>query len=251
MCIAVWFRGWELGRIPGVNGDEAWYGVATEKILDRGCVSARTPTGNVINPFFMRAQIALHAFLEPSFTVLRMPALASGLLALLVNFVLCYRAFGWRMAWLTTLVHAVLPINIAYSRFAWDASQSLLFTLPVIYAGVLANQERELRRRWTVVGLFGLAAALLAHPTNLFVAPFWALISAAAWSDYLAVIVAIACRSANCHPIDSACVCCFDFALDSHAWPRTSAPNRTTRHSPSTLADCSVAPAFTSTSPAH
>jgi hypothetical protein len=188
LCVAAWFRGWELGRIPGVNGDEAWYGVATERILDRGCVSARTPTGNVINPFFMAPQIALHAFFEPSFTVLRISALASGLLALLVNYILCHRAFGWRMAWMTTLVHAVLPINIAYSRFAWDASQSLLFTLPVVYAGVLANQERERRRVWTLVGLFSLAAALLVHPTNIFVAPFWAVMSLVAWGDHIVAL---------------------------------------------------------------
>jgi 4-amino-4-deoxy-L-arabinose transferase-like glycosyltransferase len=186
LCCAVWFRGWELGRIPGVNGDEAWYGVAAERILDRGCVSARTPTGNVLNPFFMAPQVALHSFLDPSFTVLRTPALVSGLVALVVNFFLCRRAFGLRVAYLTTLIHAVLPINIAYSRFAWDASQSLLFTLPAIYAAVLANQGQ--RNRWTMVGLFSLAAALVVHPTNIFVAPFWAIMSAVAWNDRVATL---------------------------------------------------------------
>jgi hypothetical protein len=181
LAVAVWFRAWDLGRLPGVNGDEAWAGVQAERILHGQCVPARTPTGNPLNPFFMLPQVLLHALAEPSFALLRLPALASGLLALALNFYLCRRAFGARLAWLTTLIHAILPINIAYSRFAWDASQSLLFTLPVVYAGVLAQREPPRRQRWTMIGLFSLAAAVIVHPTNLFVAPFLALQLAAAW----------------------------------------------------------------------
>jgi hypothetical protein len=89
------------------------------------------------------------------------------------------------MAWLTTLIHAVLPINIAYSRFAWDASQSLLFTLPVVYAGILAQREPLRRQRWTVIGLFSLAAAVIVHPCNLFLAAFLVIHLAIAWRDNL------------------------------------------------------------------
>jgi hypothetical protein len=185
LAVAVWFRAWDLGRVPGVNGDEAWAGVQAERMLHGQCVSARTPTGNPLNPFFMLPQVLLHARAEPSFALLRVPALASGLLALMLNFYLCRRAFGARLAWLTTLIHAVLPINIAYSRFAWDASQSLLFTLPVIYAGVLAHREPTRRQRWTMFGLFSLAAAVVVHPTNLFVSPFLAIQLALAWQDQL------------------------------------------------------------------
>ena len=173
------------GRIPGVNGDEAWYGVQAERIIDRGCVAARTPTGNPLNPFMIVPQVLLHEFSPPSFALLRTPALVSGLLALLLNLAMCARAFGWRMAWLTTLIHAVLPINIAYSRFAWDASQSLLFTLPVIYAGVLAIQQPTKRRHWTGMGVLFLSASILVHPTNTFAGPFFAVLCAAAWRERL------------------------------------------------------------------
>ena len=183
LAVAVWFRAWDLGRLPGVNGDEAWSGVQAERILRGQCVAARTPTGNPLNPFFMIPQVALHGVAEPSFTVLRLPALASGILALLVNFYLCRRALGARLAWLTTLIHAVLPINIAYGRFAWDASQSLLFTLPVIYAGALSQTEPPRRLRWSLIGLLSLAAAVVVHPTNVFAAPFLVLQVAAAWKD--------------------------------------------------------------------
>jgi hypothetical protein len=198
-AVAVWFRCWDLGRIPGVNGDEAWSGVQAERLLHGQCVRAQTPTGNPLNPFFMAPQVLVHAFTEPSFAALRMPALVSGLIALALNYCLCRRAFGPRVAWLTTIIHAVLPINIAYSRFAWDASQSLLFTLPVVYAGVLAQREPRApgngqslpgarsRQRWTWIGLFSLAAALIVHPCNLFVAPFLVIQLAAAWQDHVAV----------------------------------------------------------------
>lgn len=186
LAVAVLLRGWDLGRVPGVNGDEAWSGVQAQRLLRGECVSARTPTGNPLNPFFMAPQVLLHSMAEPSFSLLRLPALASGLMALALNFYLCQRAFGWRTAWLTTLIHAVLPINIAYSRFAWDASQSLLFTLPVVYAGVLAQREPRRRQRWTMIGLFGLAAAVVVHPCNVFVAPFLAIQLTAAWQDRLA-----------------------------------------------------------------
>jgi hypothetical protein len=185
LAVAMWFRGWDLGRVPGINGDEAWYGVQAERIADGRCFSWRTPTGNAINPFFMAPQVVLHVFVAPSFALLRLPALASGLAALLVNYVLCRRAFGARMACLTTLAHAVLPINIAYSRFAWDASQTLPFTLPVVYAAVLANQEPLRRWRWTAVGALCLAAAMIVHPTNVFVSPFFAVMIVAAWRDRL------------------------------------------------------------------
>jgi hypothetical protein len=183
--VALWFRAWDLEQVPGVNGDEAWVGVQAERMLRGQCVSARTPTGNPLNPFFLVPQVLLHAAFEPSFSVLRVPALVSGLLALALNFYLCRRAFGVRMAWLTTLIHAVLPINIAYSRFAWDASQSLLLTLPVIYAGVLAQHEPLRRRRWTAIGLACLGAAVLVHPTNVLAAPFLIIQLAVAWRDPL------------------------------------------------------------------
>jgi hypothetical protein len=187
LAVAVGFRCWGLGQMPGVNGDEAWSGVMAERLLHGQCVSLRTPTGNPLNPFFLAPQVLVHAFAGPSFAALRVTSVASGLIALILNFCLCARVFGTRMAWLTTLIHAVLPINIAYSRFAWDASQSLLFTLPVIYAGVLAQREPLLRLRWTAIGLFSLAPAVIVHPCNVFVAPFLAIQLLAAWRDRLMI----------------------------------------------------------------
>jgi hypothetical protein len=161
----------DLGNLPGVNGDEAWYGVQAELLLHGDPVAWRTPSGNLLNPLFFLPQLAMHAMFEPSFAVLRATAVASGLLALLVNFWLCSRVFGRRIAGISTTVLAVLPVNIAYSRLAWDASQSLLVTLPCVYLPLWAIIDGRCKLRCSVAVLPALALAAIVHPTNLFVAP--------------------------------------------------------------------------------
>ena len=112
---------------------------------------------------------------------LRATAVASGLLALLVNFWLCSRVFGRKIAVVSTVVLAVLPINVAYSRLAWDASQSLLMTLPCIYLPLWAIVDARLRMRCSMATLAALALAIVVHPTNLFVAPIAIVCLGYAW----------------------------------------------------------------------
>ena len=207
-----------------------------------GVSRARTPTGNAINPFFMAPQVVLHVFRAPSFTLLRLPALASGLAGAVDQLRLCRRAFGPRMAWLTTLIHAVLPINIAYSRFAWDASQSLLATLPVIYAAVLANQEPDRRLRWTVVGVLSLAVATIVHPTNLFVAPFLLILGAAAWRDRLAITWQNAGMRRIVLPLMLLASAAVLSPLDSANWRERRLAWQLESNSPDDSATCSAAP---------
>jgi hypothetical protein len=185
LAMACWYRCRELGHIPGLNGDEAWYGVQALALVDRGEIAWRTPTNNLLNWFYFGPLAALHLAFEPSFALLRVPAVASSLLALLVNFVLCRRLVGCKAGdvcsapWVSTLLLAVLPVNIAYSRFGWDASQSLLFTLPVVYCSLLSLCEPPRRSRWLVLGAISLIAAMYVHPTNIFAAPILAV--AAVW----------------------------------------------------------------------
>ena len=169
LATSVWFRCRDLSRVPGINGDEAWYGAQAELVLRGVPVAWRTPTGNLLNPFFFGPVLLLHAIWPPSFGLLRATALASGLLTLLANYWLCRGVFGRRVAWISTLILAVLPINIVYSRLAWDASQSVLATLPAIYWPLRAIVDPRRKVRWSGLGLAALAAAIVVHPTNLFV----------------------------------------------------------------------------------
>lgn len=168
---AVWFRLWRLDHVPGVNGDEAWYGVQVMSWLRGEDVAWRTPTGNPMNPFYFAPLAGVHAIWGIGFWQLRSVAAASGVLALIVNFYLARRAFGLDVAMLSTILLAVLPINVAYSRFGWDASQSLLFALPVVYCPLVAMQTPARAWRWLLAGTLSFLAAVLVHPTNVFLLP--------------------------------------------------------------------------------
>jgi len=169
VLVAVWFRGRSLENIPGINGDEAWYGVQAWWMLHGAADGGwHTPTGNPINPLFVGPLALLHIWFLPSIGLLRSVALASGLAALAVNWLCCRWVFDRRTALISTVALAVLPINIAYSRFAWDASQSLAATLPVAYLALAAVQFPGRFGRCITASSLALAIAIWVHPTNLF-----------------------------------------------------------------------------------
>jgi hypothetical protein len=175
----------DLGNLPGINGDEAWYGVQAELCLRGEPIPWRTPSGNLLNPLFFGPELAMHAIFNPSFVLLRATAVVSGMLALAVNFWLCRRVFGRKISIVSTSILAVLPINIAYSRLAWDASQSLLVTLPCIYLPLWAIIDPRLKVRCSMATLAALATAIVVHPTNLFIAPTAIVCLGYAWRDGL------------------------------------------------------------------
>lgn len=164
-------RLWQLGTIPGMNGDEAQYGIYAIQCLRGEAFPLRTNTGNPLNPFFFLPQVVLHAAFSPSFALVRVPAVLSGLAALVANYVLAYRLLGPRVATVSTIAMAVLPINVVYSRFGWDSSQSLLTTTFVLYGSLGAAMDLRHRNRWLTIALLGAGVAVLVHPTNVFVLP--------------------------------------------------------------------------------
>ena len=153
LLAAIWLRCHMLENIPGINGDEAWYGVQAWRIGHGGPhVAWHTPTGNPLNPLFIGPLALLHLWLPPSIMLLRSLAVASGLFALVLNWLFCRWVFDRRTAIISTVLLAVLPINIAYCRIAWDASQSLAATLPVVYFALAAALSEafwslDIRRR--------------------------------------------------------------------------------------------------------
>jgi len=168
LLVSVWFRVDGVGHIPGVNGDEAWYGVQAVELLRGGSPSWQTPTGNPLNPGFFVPMVLLHSVCPPSIVLLRAVAVLSGLATLAVNAWLCRWVFDRRTAVLSTLVLAVLPVPLAYSRFAWDASQSVLVTLPVLYFSLAAVRFLERQARLLLAAAIAAMAAFLVHPANLF-----------------------------------------------------------------------------------
>jgi hypothetical protein len=168
LTVALVLRVWRLGSVPGINGDEAWSGVEALKLLSGAGIEWQTPTGNPINWFFLLPMTALHAIWPPSFVLLRITPLVSGVAALVANYLLCCKAFDRRTASVSTLILALMPINIAYSRFAWDASQSLLATAFVMYLPLIQCRAKKAVTWPNIWAMAALGAAVLVHPTNVF-----------------------------------------------------------------------------------
>ncbi len=169
LLAAVWFRCCLLGNIPGLNGDEAWYGARAIDMLRGTPVPWQTPTGNPLSPLFIGPVIALNWWFWPSVVLLRSVAVAGGLTALVLNWILCRWVYDRRLAGISTAVLAILPINIAYSRFAWDASQSLAATLPVVYFSLAAIRFPQGKGRLIAAAAACQVIAVLVHPTNIIV----------------------------------------------------------------------------------
>jgi hypothetical protein len=163
LAVAVAFRLHALGRLPGINGDEAWYGVLAEGL---GRVSPRawlTPSGNPPAPLQLGLLAALCRLVPPSFAVLRVPAVLSSLAQMLLTFVIARRHFGRGVASVGVLLTAAMPIEIAYARFGWDPSHSGVVAVAALHFALI-------RRLPVATALFALAVWV--HPTNIFLAPF-------------------------------------------------------------------------------
>ncbi len=160
--VSLFLRIFALDHIPGINADEAFYGINVLNILKGGHYSIRAPSENIINPFYSGLLLLLQSFLPISFWVLRLPALLTGLALIPITYLITRKLFDTKTALLSTILTATLPINIAYSRFGWDTSQTTLISIVVIYLA--------LAEKWIFLPLV-FAAAYLIHPMNLFLIP--------------------------------------------------------------------------------
>lgn len=172
LLIAVFFRLWQLGTIPGVNGDEAWLGWKAFGVAHGQKMNWATNSGNLTNPFYILPLIGLHEIFQPSVWLLRSVSAISGLLLLPLNYLICRRAFGPLTAIISTLLFAVLPVNIVYSRFGWEPSQSVLFAVTVLYVTLILSATRRHLLVCFVLLAGTFVMALIVHPTNSFLFVF-------------------------------------------------------------------------------
>lgn len=151
-----------LGRLPGINGDEAWYGVNVHLLLDGEVPFLRTGVGNILSPLHSGILLGIESLAGPSFALLRVPSVVWGCVAVAVAYPLFAPLIGAAAALMLTGVLALSPAAVSQARLGWDPSATLLLSLLTV-AFVIDN------RRWRSVGSFLLA--LMAHPTNVFLAP--------------------------------------------------------------------------------
>ncbi len=169
---AVCFRVMYLSRVPGINGDEGWWGNQALAWLANQPYEARTTSGNPIDLFFLVPVAVLHAFAPPSFLLLRtIPALVN-LLALPVGYWFINRAYGSTTAWTYTVALACMPTAIAHSRICQDPSQSVFWSGIAIYLALLGYAENKMRWTYAAAAILVFPIVLWSHPTNVFIAPF-------------------------------------------------------------------------------
>lgn len=169
--VAVLLRTIALGRWPGINGDEAWYGVNVQELLTGGTPFLQTGIGNPLNPLHSGLLLALSVMFEPSAALLRVPEVMFGLAAVVLAYPLLVTPLGRHAALLVTIMLAIAPTAVAYSRLGWDPSGTPLVTLLALAA---ALHDRP------IAASIAVAFAYFVHPTNIFVVP----IAAAAWAPH-------------------------------------------------------------------
>jgi len=181
LAVALLFRFFWLDSIPGINGDEAWMGWKVSRAWAGEGLNWYSNSGNLSNPFYLAPLFLVHGFMDPSGTALRIVAAISGVLMLVLNFAIAKRLVSSVFAWSSTLLLAVLPMNIAYSRFGWEPSQIPLFCLPFLACALLlADRNRNL---WLWAGLAGVFSlfGFWVHPTMFFLLPMLGLGLLARW----------------------------------------------------------------------
>lgn len=162
MVAACWLRVYELGRIPGLNGDEAWCAFQSAQLSQGRQPQWLTPSGPPLCPFFTAPQVALQWVLGYSIWTIRAPAALSGYLLILVAWRLVAKAFSETTALICVILMASLPVNLVYSRIGWYSSQSVLACL------IAVCYSAQGRGTATWIALLG---AVWVHVTNIFLAP--------------------------------------------------------------------------------
>ena len=172
LATGVWFRLLRLDSVPGLSGDEGWWGMQALAWLAGRPYETRTTSGNPTDLCFLVPVALLHAIGSPSFALLRAVPVAANVLALAVGYILVRRLYGETTAWIHTVALAVLPTAIAHSRICQDPSQSVLWSGLVVYLALLGVSERGAAWRWLAGAVVLFPVAVWTHPTNVFVAPF-------------------------------------------------------------------------------
>jgi hypothetical protein len=180
IATGAWFRVMRLSSVPGVSGDEGWWGMQALAWWAGRPYEAYTTSGNPTDQFLLAPLAVLHGILPPTFGLLRALPAAANLLALPVGFLLARRVFGSTTAWAYTVGLAVLPAAIAHSRICQDPSQTVLWTNLVVFLSLLGARDHQHVWRYLGALLVVFPIALWTHPTNIFTGPFLLLPCAAA-----------------------------------------------------------------------
>jgi len=160
--LGAWFRASSLEAMPFPDADEAWHGVQAVRMAAGRAFAVRTPTGNPINPFLTPLDVPLVLAFPPSWGLLRAPAVAFGLLAVAMTYVLGARVLDRTTALIAAGLLSSLPAAIIFSRIGFDSCQIPLATMVALYFAFRAHRGGL---------ILAVVAGILVHPTTIFLLP--------------------------------------------------------------------------------
>jgi hypothetical protein len=161
-ALGVWLRLSSLEAFPEVTGDEAWYGVQAQHILEGGPFETTTFSGSPLNPFYTGMHLPLLMLFRPAPWMVRAPAAFCGILAVMFAYVVGARGLDRPTGLTASALLASLPIAVLFSRQGIDASQIPLCGLLAYFFALRAH----------ALGLFlALVIGLIVHPTDIFLLP--------------------------------------------------------------------------------
>lgn len=156
-----------LENVPGLSGDEAWYGVRALDGHPLSVTTLQTPTGRMASPAWLVPVWLVQQALGPSVLALRGLAVAFGLAAVALVGWLVRSAFGARCGVVAAMLAASLPPLVAYSRIGWEPALIPLATAALLHFAL---------RGQVGPALVAAVAGLLAHPVFGFALPIAALL---------------------------------------------------------------------------
>lgn len=164
---AIWCRVTSLKTSPPPTGDEAFFGIQAEHLVQGERLSGKTGSGKLVDVFYTAIEAPLHLILPPSYDVQRAPAVFFGILAIVLTYVLGSRFLDRPTGLIAAGIVGALPITIIYSRIGWEYSEVPLLSMLIIYFAARADESRAAK-----VGLFlAYLACIHVSPTVLFLAP--------------------------------------------------------------------------------
>ncbi len=176
LLISLFYRFWKLGVIPGANADEYWLFYHFKDILNDRSSDLLTPTGRPLAfPYAMAAYFSDLIF-PGTFWTLRVPAAVSGVLTIIAAFFFLNKTHSIFAATAASVLIAVIPINIVFSRLGWEYGFIGLASL--LITGF------SLKGRWffcLISMLFGMSL----HPILVFLSPMCLLLASYdLWTKY-------------------------------------------------------------------
>lgn len=160
--LSAWFRASSLASLPETDGDEAWHAIQLVHMMRGEAFSVRTEHGLPLSPIHALLELPLLLVFKPSYALLRIPSLLTGMLAVFLIYRLGSRVFDRTTGLIASALLAALPVAIIFSRTGYESSHAPLY-------GVLLLGCAYDRR----VGLLSLLLSFcyFIHPTNIFLLP--------------------------------------------------------------------------------